>query len=151
MNVKQKAETYTVTIGSNTHMNSNGILKVRGKELLKLERGFDDQLLLTTEVRDVAGKMIAKIWRNNPSYVNPNYQKQTTSKGTSLRKISILRKSDNNIIFEADVKGRSEIEINGTFNIQGIPIVATKDYLDVAGIRLSHSTFDSNGTDICIG
>jgi hypothetical protein len=94
--------------------------------------------------------MIAKIWRNNPSYVDSDYQKQTTSKGGSLRKIPILRKSDKSIVFEADVKGRSEIEINGIFNIQGITIVATKDYLDVAGNRISHCTFDSNGTDICI-
>lgn len=34
MQGKQKADLYRVTFGSNTHMDSNGILKVKGRELL---------------------------------------------------------------------------------------------------------------------
>jgi hypothetical protein len=40
MSGKQKAETYAVTFGSNTHMNSNGILKVKGKRTPKIRKRF---------------------------------------------------------------------------------------------------------------
>jgi hypothetical protein len=150
MSGKQKADLYRVTFGSNTHMDSNGILKVKGKELLKLERGSDDQLLVTTEVRDNKGVLLGKIWRNSFAYVHPDYEDKVEPKGGSLRRIVLTKKSDKTTVFEADIKGRSEIEVNGVFNIGGKTLVATKEYLDTGAIRISNSTFSCNGTDIDI-
>jgi len=150
MSGKQRADLYRVTFGSNTHMNSNGILKVKGSELLKLERGSDDQLLVTTEVRDNKGVLLGKIWRNSFAFVHPNYEGKVESKGGSLRRIVLTKKSDKTTVFEADIKGRSEIEVNGIFNIGSRNIVATKEYLDTGVIRISNSTFSCNGTNIDI-
>jgi len=150
MNGKEKADLYRVTFGSNTHMNSKGILKVKGKELLKLEKGNDDQLLVSTEVRDNKGVMLGRIWRNAFAYVHTDYEGKVEPKGGSLRRIILSRKSDKTTVFEADINGRNEIEINGIFNIDGETIVATKKYLEIGAVRISNSTFDCNGTDINI-
>jgi hypothetical protein len=150
MSGKEKADLYRVKFGSNTHFNSAGILRVRGKELLRLERGSDDQLLVSTKIRDEHGVLLGRVWRNAIPYVHPGYEQEVESKGGSLRKLLLRRKSDGAVIFEADVTGRSEIEINGIFNLGGKTIIATREYLDTGTTRISHSTFDCNGTDISI-
>ena len=150
MSIKQKADLYNVTFGSNTHLSSNGIIRMKGKELLKLETGSDFQLLLTTEIRDQKGALLGKVARNSFVYVHPDYEQKVESRGGSLRRLLLVRKSDGFVVFEADVKGRNEIEINGIFHVEGVALVATKEYLQVGTNRISRCTFSCNGTDIVI-
>jgi hypothetical protein len=147
---KEEADLFSVRFGSNTHINSKGILRVGGKELFKLEKGSDDQLLITTEVRDKDGTLLGKIWRNSFAHVHDGYEGKAVSMGGLKRKLLLKRKFDGSVIFEANIKSRSEIEVNGIFNLEGRTIIATKDYLDVGFGKLSNCTFDSCGGDISI-
>ncbi len=53
-----------LVIGSNRLIDASGVIVVMDKEKVSLERGHDDQLLLTMDVYNADGKHVAKLRRN---------------------------------------------------------------------------------------
>lgn len=69
---KQKSS-LELNIGSNIFRNTNGVLKIQGKEQIVIElRPDDHQLLLTMDVYDSEGKHIAHLRRNTWAFNTAN-------------------------------------------------------------------------------
>jgi hypothetical protein len=66
----ESANWFNVRFGSNLHKNSVNIIRIKGKDLIKLERGRDNKLLVSVEIRGKNGEPLAKIRRNAPVYLN---------------------------------------------------------------------------------
>ena len=143
----------TITFGSNRFIDTNGIIAFKGKEFLKYElRSSDLQPMITVEIRDSNGNLLGKIWKST-SFVtlpHPDLEEKIERVGTDVKRISLTRKSDGAVFFELNIRKPTDVEINGIFHIKGFahPIIATKDYLKIGGITLSHNTKARGGQGI---
>ena len=155
---RRPAETFRLVFGTNYFEKTGKFegrsipLLVRGVDIFKIERGTDEQLLLSTEVRDEKGDLLVKVSRNNVVYAKPGEVKVTeTPKETrGLRRLEARRANDD-LVLEVDVKSVSEIEINGLFFVKGVRVEASKKGLRINGLTLAHNQMTDNGTAISIG
>ena len=155
---RRPAETFRLVFGTN-HIEKTGSfegrsipLVVRGVEVFKIERGTDEQLLLSAEVRDERGELLVKLNRNNVAYFNKGEVKvsETQKETRGLRRLE-ARRANGDLVLEVDVKSVSEIEVNGVFVVKGVRVEATKNGLRIDGLTLVHSQMTDNGTAISIG
>src|SRR5437867_8617862 len=128
---QRPAETFRLVFGTNYVEKTGGLegrsipLLVRGIDVFKIERGTDEQLLLSTEVRDEKGDLLVKVNRNNVVYSKPGDIKVSeTPKGPrGLRRLE-ARRVNGDLVLEVDVKSISEIEVNGVFFVMGVRVEA---------------------------
>lgn len=148
---KVRARTFNITLGSNVHKNSGGIIRVRGEEMLKLERGGDNALLVTTEIRDENGRLLGKIVHNSFVHVDPEYDGKGEFERGQLKHLFLRRKSDGTQLFWLEVRDADTMVVNGVFWVKGVKLEARSDKLILPrGNVLSNCTFVNSGTDILI-
>jgi hypothetical protein len=155
---RRPAETFRLVFGTNyieqtSRLEGRSIaVLVRGVEIFKIERGTDEQLLLSTEVRDAKGELLVKVNRNNAVYFKRGEieVKETQKDPLGLRHLEAKR-TNGDLVLEVDVKSMSEIEVNGVFVVKGVRIEATKNGLRINGLTLAHNQMTDNGTAISIG
>ena len=148
---KTKARAFNIILGSNMHQNSGGIIRVRGQEVLKVERGGDNSLLVSTEIRDEKGTLLGKIVHNSFVHVGPECDNRGDFDKGRLKRLELNRKSDGRQVFSLEVKDEDTMEITGVFWVKGVKLDAQKDRLLLPnGTVLSRNTFRGNGTDILI-
>lgn len=143
----------TITFGSNRFVNTNGVISVRGKELLKIELGDDLQPLITVEIRDQKRKFVGSVSKSTSFvYLRKGYEPRYEREGNLLKRIALIRKSSNEVVFEIVFHSSTEVEINGIFFAEGLsfPIIATKEYLDLNTKKFTHCTIvkDNSGIEI---
>ena len=143
----------TITFGSNRFINTNGAISARGKELLKIELGDDLQPAITVEIRDQEHKFVGRISKSTSFvYLHKDYEPRYEREGDLLKRIALIRKSSNEVVFEIIFHSSTEVEINGIFFVEGLsfPIIATKEYLDLNTKKFSHCTMvkDNRGIEI---
>ena len=144
----------SITFGSNRFIDSNGIIAFKNKELFKYElRSSDLQPMITVEIRDSNEELLGKVWKSS-SFVHchKDYEAKEEREGNSVKRMSLIRKSDNATIFELNIRNPNDIEISGVFHVKGFPhpIIATKDFLKIGGITLSHNTIVRSGKGIML-
>jgi hypothetical protein len=143
----------TITFGSNRFINTNGVISVRGKELLKIELGDDLQPSITVEIRDQEHKFVGRVSKSTSfAYLRKNYEPRYEREGDFLKRIALIRKSSDEVVFEITFHSSTEVEINGIFFVEGVsfPIIATKEYLDLNTKKFTHCTIvkDNRGIEI---
>ncbi len=141
----------TITFGSNRFINTNGVISVRGKELLKIELGDDLQPKISVDVLNQDYKLVGKVWRST-SFVllSKNYEPKYEREGELLKRFGLTRKSTGEVVLEIIFHTSTEVEINGVFFVEGInfPIIATKEYLDLNTKKFDHCTKVKNNNAI---
>ena len=144
---KQPAETYKVILGSNVISNCGQVLSYQGKgELLRLRDGKDMKLLVDCAVKDSSGHTLAKIANNKPVFVSGSCLIDEFDDG-----LIVKDKDSGDVYLEFRQLGPRELKVNGIFFINGVRLIATDDFLDVGGMRLSHCSMDNCGSAIGIG
>jgi hypothetical protein len=143
----------TITFGSNRFINTNGVISVRGKELLKIELGADLQPSITVEIRDQKHKFVGRVSKSTSFvYLHKDYEPRYEREGDLLKRIALIRKSSDEVVFEIIFHSSTEVEINGIFFVEGLsfPIIATKEYLDLNTKKFDHCTKvkDNRGIEI---
>src|SRR5512136_942984 len=89
-----------ITFGSNRFINTNGVISVRGKELLKIELGDDLQPSITVEIRDQEHKFVGRISKSTSFvYLHKDYEPRYERKGDLLKRIALIRKSSDEVVF----------------------------------------------------
>lgn len=131
-----------LNIGSNRLLNASGVINVLGQPQVHLERGSDDQLLLTMDLFDQAGTHLAKLRRNAWTFHGDDYE--ITTHASSLK---LSHKVTGQTIAEAQVLDRDRIVVPHAdfFARNGMQIVARPDVLVVGPLQLSGNVF--NGTN----
>jgi len=143
-----------IIFGSNRFIETNGIIAVRGKELLKIELGDNGRPLITVEIRDKNGNLLGKVWKST-SFVHwhKDYEPQYEYEDHAIRRLALKSKIDGKIVFEIIFHKPNVAEINGTFYVKGInfPIIATRDYLDLNTNKFIRNTIVKTRKGIEIG
>lgn len=138
-------------LGSNIMRNTNGILKVGGKEQIHLELGEEDnQLLLTMDIYDVQGMHIAKLRRNAWAFNNKNRFEVKTAPSS----LQLIDRQTSGVVVEVNVLSKDKVQIlHGKFYThQGHVLEITPSFWGIAGsIRMSGSVIDGCGTAVSIG
>jgi hypothetical protein len=143
----------TITFGNNRFINTNGVISVKGKEVLKIELGDDLQPAITVEIRDQEHKFVGRISKSTSFvYLHKDYEPRYEREGDLLKRIALTRKNSDEVVFEIIFHSSTEIEINGIFYVEGLnfPIIATKEYLDLNTKKYAHYTVvkDNRGIEI---
>lgn len=142
-----------ITFGSNRFIDTNGIISVKGKELVKMQLADNLQPLITVEVRDQNGELLGKVWKSTSFvYWHKDYEPVYQREGNTLKRLALKRKSDNEDIFEVVFHAPNDVEINGTFYVKGLnfPIIATKAFLDLNTNKFSRCKKVKSNTGITI-
>jgi len=140
--------------GSNHHLDSSGIIKVRGKDLFKIETAMVRgklKPLVTVEIRDVNDNLLGKVHRSTSFvYHHPDYEPIIKTEEGVIKRLA-LKKRDGGYVFDLQFHDINKLELNGIFYIQGVSIIATPDGLTLPrGNIIAHSTFKCNKNDIKI-
>lgn len=137
------------SMGSNVIRNTNGVIKIEGKDQILLELGEGPQLLLTMDIYDTKGIHVAKVIRNKFAFDYKD-KYRITAKPSSL---ALVEREHNTVLIEATVLDKEKIEvIQGTFySVKGHLIEITRRFWRVMGTTTSGMTFDSHGGAIVIG
>jgi len=132
---KVRTENYNLNFGTNIIRNCNGTViyrtrEGREKELFILETNAGE-LLLTTEIRDEQGDLLAKLRRNSFVYVKDGldvenyFELGMKSPDTFI----LIRKNDGKELFKAKIIANMDIQITGVFYTGFIKIEATDEKL----------------------
>ncbi len=149
-----------LTIGSNVFRNTNGVIKLEGKEQMVVEfHPEDGQLLLTMDFYDSAGSHVAHLRRNAWAFNTAN-RFAFTSGSVSLSLFNEppwLKVSDRNsgdVVLEITVTHSGKIQIlNGKFYThKGHLVEITSHYCRVVpGLTLFGDVFEARGGAASIG
>ena len=137
-----------LVIGSNRLINASGVIVVMGKEQVHLERGRDDQLLLTMDLYDAEGTHIAKLRRNAWAFHGEDYD--ITTHPSSL---SVVHRASGTLVAEAQVLGRDQLLVPKAdfYAATGDHILVTPEALKVGGLTMSHNEFRGRNSMLAIG
>lgn len=150
-----------LTIGSNVFRNTNGVVKLQGKEQMVVEfYPGENQLLLTMDFYDNAGTHTAHLRRNAWAFNTANRYVLTTSPaalslftGPLWLKVSD-RHSGGDVVLEVTVTPNGKIQIpNGKFHThKGHLVEITSHYCRVVpGLTLFGDVFEARGGAASIG
>lgn len=149
-----------LTIGSNSFRNTNGVLTVHGKEQIVFEFALDsDQLLLTMDLYDAAGRQVAHLRRNAWKFnVDDCFAFSTTASSPSLYgSAPWLRLTDQETgatVLEASVADGNKLQIlhGNLYTHKGQLLEITSHLCRIAGVvTLFGDTRDARGGAIVIG
>lgn len=147
-------------IGSNIFRNTNGVVKIHGKEQLVLEHKPEQGLLLVTiDLYGEAGTHIAHL-RRNVLALNPAGQftieihRATSDSPSETPWVRLLDQHSGNIVFEATVLSGNRIQITaGKFcSHKGIPVEITPHYCRIgSGMTLFGDIVENRGGTVVLG
>jgi hypothetical protein len=127
-----------------------------GKErpLFRYElRSSDFKPLIDVEIRDDKNVPLGIVHKSTSFvHVHEDYEGKEEREGSDVKKMTLVRKNDNAVFFELIFHKPTEVEVNGTFHIEGFPhpIIATKDALRIGGLLFSRNTIMKKGTAIVL-
>lgn len=138
-----------VNMGSNVIRNTNGVLKVEGKDQVLLEIDTNAHILLTMDVYDPKGIHVAKVIRNNFAFDYKDRYRMI-AKPSSLM---LVDKEHNTVLIEASLLDNNRIQVmQGNFcSSKGHLIEITPRCWRVMGSTVSGTVFDSHGGAVVIG
>lgn len=140
-----------VNIGSNLIRNTTGIIRTEGREepLLHVERGDDDQLLLTADLYDDSGVHVAKLRRNAWAFGESDRYEVTTNPND----LSLIDRETGQTVLRASVVDRDRITISeGRLRTpDGRLIEIDSTALRVEGTTMAGNVFDAVGDAIRVG
>jgi len=149
-----------LTLGSNSFRNSNGVLKLQGKEQIVLElRAVDHQLLLTMDLYDSAGSHVAHLRRNSWAFNRDNRFALSASPPslplfTSPTWLKLTDGETGEIVLEARVVQDDQIQVPSgkfyTHNGQLFEITSHLCRLE-GGVTMFGDAFDVGGRAVVIG
>jgi hypothetical protein len=136
-------------MGSNTIRNTNGVIKVEGKDQILLELGPNSQLLLTMDIYDAKGIHVAKVIRNQFSF---DYKDRYRLNAKPLS-IVLTETEHNTVLMEASVPDKEKIQVvQGAFYSSKAHLIEiNRRCWRVMGATISGMVFDSHGGAIVIG
>jgi hypothetical protein len=139
---KVKAENYHLNFGTNIIRNCNGTViyrtrEGREKELFILEKNVGE-LLLTTEIRNEEGELLAKLRRNSFVYVKDGFDVESRYElqRRSPHMFILIRKDDDKELFKAKIIDSVNIQVTGVFYTESTKIEATDEKLMIGTITL---------------
>jgi hypothetical protein len=135
-------------IGSNRLINASGVIVVMDKEQVHLERGRDNQLLLTMDLYDGQGTHIAKLRRNAWAFHGEDYD--ITTHPSSL---TLVHRASDTLVAEANVLDKDRLLVPNAdfYAATGDRIHVTPDALRVAGITMTGNVFHGTNSMLTIG
>jgi hypothetical protein len=126
----------------------------KDKELFRYElRDSDSKPLIDVEIRDNKNELLGKVHKSTSFvFVHEGYDGKEERIGSEVKKMTLIRKSDNTTVFELIFHKPTDIEVNGVFHIEGFPhsIIATHDVLKIGGITLAQNTIVKKGIGIIL-
>lgn len=140
-----------VSMGSNIIRNTNGILKIEGKDQILLEIDRNSHILLTMDVYDAREIHVAKVIRNRFAFDYKDRYRMIV-KPSSLMLVNI---EHNIVLIEASVIDvmNKKIEVTrGTFYSWKAHLIEINPRCwRVMGTTIGGTVFDSHGGAIIIG
>lgn len=153
---KVRAEHYNLNFGTNIIRNCNGtvIYRTRGgkqKELFILEKNLGE-LLLTTEIRNEEGELLARLRRNSFAYIKDGFDVERHFElGRRSPDIFILtRKDDNKELFKARIIDSMNVQVTGLFYTESTKIEATDEKLMIGTNTLIGNLIEGFGSAMLI-
>lgn len=149
-----------LNIGSNVFRNTNGVVKLQGKEQLVVEfHPEENQLLLTMDFYDGAGSHVAHLRRNTWAFNTANRFALTTGPASlSLFNgplwLKVSDRGNGGVVLEVTVTHSGKIQIlNGKFYThKGHLVEITSHYCRVVpGLTLFGDVFETRGGAASIG
>jgi len=148
----------TVLFGSNRLIGTDIPLVFRDngkdKQLFKIElRTSDSKPLIDIEIRDDKNVPLGIVHKSTSFvHVHKDYEGKEERVGSDVKKMMLIRRSDNATVFELIFHKPTEVEVNGVFHIKGFPLAieATKDALTIGGLVFSHCTIVKRGAAIVL-
>lgn len=126
----------------------------KDKELLKYElRTADSKPMIDVEIRDNKNVLLGKVHKSTSFvYVHKDYEGEEEREGSEIKKMALVRKGDKTTVFELIFHKPTDVEVNGVFYIEGFqhPIIATKEFLEIGGLKFVHNTIVKRGTGIIL-
>ncbi|MDP9301102.1 MAG: hypothetical protein M3P43_09460 [Actinomycetota bacterium] len=137
-----------LVIGSNRLIDASGVIVVMDKEKVSLERGHDDQLLLTMDVYNADGKHVAKLRRNAWAFHGEDFD--ITTHPSSL---TLVHRESGVLVAEAQVLDRDRVVLPRAdfFAATGDRIVVTPDAIRVGGLTMAGNVFQGTNSMLTIG
>lgn len=140
-----------VSMGSNVIRDTNGVIKVEGKDQLLLELENNTRILLTMDVYDPKGIHVAKVIRNVFSFDYKD-RYRLIAKPSSLM---LIDREHNTVLIEVsvtDVLNKKIQVLQGNFySHKAHPIEITPRCWRVMGTTIAGTTFDCHGGAIILG
>jgi hypothetical protein len=149
-----------LAIGSNSFRNSNGVLAIHGKEQIVLETAADsDQLLLTMDLYDSAGRQAAHLRRNEWKFnLDDRFAFSAAAASPSLYGgapwLKLVDKETGETVLEASATDREKIQIlqGKLYTHKGQLLEITSHLCRIAGVvTMFGDTRDARGGAIVIG
>lgn len=145
---RRRAEIYNLNFGTNIIRNCSGTVVYRpsegeDRELFTLEKNAG-QLLLSTEIRDENGELLAKLWRNSFIYAQQGFDPDRSYElgGPSPDTFVLTRKEDRKAIFKAKIIDTNNIQVTGVFYMGSQKIEATEDKLVIGTNELRDNVIE---------
>jgi hypothetical protein len=153
---KVRAEHYNLNFGTNIIRNCNGtvIYRTRGgkqKELFILEKNLGE-LLLTTEIRQEDGELLARLRRNSFVFTKSGFDVEKHFElGRRSPDVFILRKKDDNKeLFKARIIDSMNVQVTGVFYTDATKIEATDERLMIGTNTLVGNVIEGFGSAMLI-
>lgn len=145
-------------IGSNIYRNTNGVVKIHGKEQLVLEyRPEDGRLLLTIDLYDEAGDHVAHI-RRNRLLLNSNERFAIDSAGAGgdgeRPFVRLSQRGPGTVVFEASALSdrRFFISAGKFYSHKGMAVDITPHYCRIGcGTALFGDIVENRGGTVVLG
>lgn len=125
---REPAQRFALIFGSNLIVKTKGtptLVSVLGKPLFDFTIGRDGQILITVEIRDKDGALVAKVINNSLKVFITDYEDYGTR--TSFG----VRKKQGESVFEVAILSRDTLRVTGTFWVEGIRIIAKENELEL--------------------
>ena len=152
---KIKVERYNLNFGTNVIRDCNGTVVFRSegkdKELFTLEKNAN-VLLLSTEIRDENGILLAKLRRNSFVYSNEGFdaKKMFLLQRRTPDTFILIRNEDNSELFKAQIMDNTNVLVTGVFYAGKTKIVATDEKLLIGTNRLIGNQIDGFGCGLLL-
>jgi len=149
-----------LTLGSNSIRNTNGVLKVQGKEQIVLElRAGDNQLLVTMDLYDSGGNHVAHLRRNVWAFNHHNRFEISTSPAslplfTTPTWLKLTDNETGEIVFEASAVDKEKVQVprGKLYTHKGQLLEITSHYCRiVGGVTLFGDVLDAGGGAVVVG
>lgn len=134
-------------IGSTRLLNASGAIYVLGRKQIHLERGDDDQLLLTMTLFDQDGQRIARLRKNTWAIHGERFD-VTTQPGA----VTLVHRAPKTVVMRAEILRSDTVAVLAAdFHAEsGDRVVAKAHSLSVGRVALTGNVFDGSNSALRI-
>jgi hypothetical protein len=151
---------FELKLGTNSFRNTNGVIRIQGKEQVVIEiTPDDDRLLLTMDFYDESGAHLAHLRRNAWAF-NQHARFALTTSPASLSLFSgpawvkVIDQHSGDTVLEVTVPqcGTIHVVAGKFFSHEGLPVEITSHYCRVgSGLAVFGEVFETRGGTAVIG